>query len=88
MVAGIKISNLHGASTKMSRIKSMIINCKTTNSIQPRMTGKREGKYAAASKKLVMRMRGEYAYLVEKVKVVSDDQLYEYMFSTFVISIN
>ena len=35
-------------------------------------------------------MRGEYAYLEEKVKVVSDDQLYEYtyMFSTFVISIN
>ena len=33
-------------------------------------------------------MRGEYAYLVEKVKVVSDDQLYEYMFSTSFISMN
>ena len=35
-----------------------------------------------------MRMRGEYAYLVDKAKVVSGDQLHEYMFSTFVISIN
>ena len=31
-------------------------------------------------------MRGEYAYLVEKVKVVSGDQLHEYMFSTSFIS--
>ena len=46
-MACIEISNIHGASTKMSRITSMIINCKTTKSIQLRMMGKRKGKYAA-----------------------------------------